>query len=220
MHDFESLKLLVALLGPSCPLLGPIWSQNGPQNGPKSGPKSVQNLIQKLDPKITPKIPVLDPKMVPEMGSKLPRDIGPSHLGHPSGARWPQDGPKMVQDAFWRGFGGGLEGVWRPPNPLQNPSKPPPNPLQTSSPHSTSSKPPPKPPDASKMSQDVPKMAQDGAKMLPRCPKMPRKMPSPSLPRRLRMAPMASFLLSRAGGMRGAIELIKIVFLERRRHEH
>jgi len=70
MQDFVSLKLLVALLGPSSPLLGPIWSQNGPQNGPKSGPKSAQKLVQKMDPNITPKMPVLGPKM----GYKLGKD--------------------------------------------------------------------------------------------------------------------------------------------------
>ena len=99
MQDFGSLKLLVAILGPSSPLLGPIWSQNGPQNGPKSYQKNAQRLVQKMDPKITPKMPVLGPKMAPKLGSKIPRDIDPSHLGHPSGARWPQDGPKMAQDA-------------------------------------------------------------------------------------------------------------------------
>jgi hypothetical protein len=99
MQDFESSKLLVALLGSSSPILGPIWSQNGPQNGFKSGPKNAQKTVQKMNPKITPKMPVLDLEMVPKMGSKLPRDIDPSHLGHPSGARWPQDGPKMTQDA-------------------------------------------------------------------------------------------------------------------------
>ena len=34
-----------------------------------------------------------------KIGSKIPRDIDPSLLGHPSGARWRQDGPKMAQDA-------------------------------------------------------------------------------------------------------------------------
>ena len=33
MSLFGSLKLLMALLGTSCPLLGPVWCQNGPQNG-------------------------------------------------------------------------------------------------------------------------------------------------------------------------------------------
>jgi hypothetical protein len=55
MQDFGSLKLLVALLGPSSPLLGPIWSQNGPQNGPKSCPKNAQKFVQKNDPKKNPK---------------------------------------------------------------------------------------------------------------------------------------------------------------------
>ena len=99
MQDFGSLKLLVALLGPSSPLLGPIWSQNGPQNGPKSGPKNAQKFVQKMDPKITPKMPVLGPKMAPKLGSKRPTLLDGSHLGQPSGARWPQDGPKMAQDA-------------------------------------------------------------------------------------------------------------------------
>ena len=67
MQDFGSLKLLVALLGPSSPLLGPIWSQNGPQNGPKSGPKSAQKFVQKMDRKITPQMPVVGPKVAPKL---------------------------------------------------------------------------------------------------------------------------------------------------------
>ena len=149
MQDFGSLKLLVALLGPSWPLLGPIWSQNGPQNRPKSGPKSAQKLFQNIDPKITQKMPVLGPKIAPKLGSKIPAHIGGSLLGQSSGARWPQDGPKMAQDA-----------------------------------------------------QDAPKMAptwpQDGSKMPRNDPKM--------APNAYHEAPMATFLLSRAGGMRGAIE--------------
>ena len=111
MQDFRSLKLLVALLGPSWPLLGPIWSQNGPQNGPQSVPKIVKKLVKKMTPKITNKIAVLSPKMVPKMGSKIAGDIDPSLLGHPlaqDGAkmalrwlkmpkmrpRWPQHGPR------------------------------------------------------------------------------------------------------------------------------
>ena len=170
MQDFGSLKLLVALLGPSWPLLGPIWSQNGPQNGPKSGPKSAQKLVQKMDPKITPKMPVLGPKMAPKLGSKISPLLDPSHLGHPSGARWPQDGPKMAQDAQ----------------------------------------------DAPKMAPRWPKIAPRWAKMPPRCPKMPPRwlQDAPKWPQDgPKMAPnayheasLATFLLSRAGGMRGAIE--------------
>ena len=99
MQDFGSFKLLVALLGPSWPLLGPIWSQNGPQNGPKSGPKSAQKLVQKMDPNLTPKNASFGPQNGPKLGSKIPRDIDPSLLGQSSGATWPQDGPKMAQDA-------------------------------------------------------------------------------------------------------------------------
>ena len=51
MQLFGSLELLMALLGSSCPLLGPIWSQNGPQNGPKSGPKTAQKMSPKRLPK-------------------------------------------------------------------------------------------------------------------------------------------------------------------------
>ena len=40
MQLFGSLELLMTLLGSSCPLLGPIWSQNGSKIGPKSGPKT------------------------------------------------------------------------------------------------------------------------------------------------------------------------------------
>ena len=36
MQLFWSLKLLMALLGSSCPLLRPIWSQNAPQNEPQN----------------------------------------------------------------------------------------------------------------------------------------------------------------------------------------
>ena len=48
MQVFGYLKLSMALLGSSWPLLGPIWSQNGPQNGPKSNLKNVQKLVQKM----------------------------------------------------------------------------------------------------------------------------------------------------------------------------
>ena len=87
MQDFGCLKLLVALLGPSSPLLGPIWSQNGPQNDPKSGPKNAQKFVQKIDPTITPKMPVLGPKMAPKLGSKIMRNIDPSLLGQSSATR-------------------------------------------------------------------------------------------------------------------------------------
>ena len=43
MHLFGSLKLLMALLGPSWPLLGPIWS--------KTGPKLVHQLFENLSNK-------------------------------------------------------------------------------------------------------------------------------------------------------------------------
>ena len=48
MQVFGSLKLSMALLGSSWPLLGPIWSQNGPQNGPQNCPKVVQKVVQMI----------------------------------------------------------------------------------------------------------------------------------------------------------------------------
>ena len=41
MQLFRSLESLMALLGTSWSLHGPIWSQNGSQHGPKSSLKSV-----------------------------------------------------------------------------------------------------------------------------------------------------------------------------------
>ena len=99
MQDVGSLKLLVALLGPSSPLLGSIWSQNGPQNNPKSYPKSVNELVQTMTENITQKDTNSGPQNTFKMGSKIPRDIGPCLPGHPSDARWRQDGPKTAQDA-------------------------------------------------------------------------------------------------------------------------
>ena len=55
MSLFGSLKLLMALLGTSCALLGPIRCQNGPQNGAqkwsKRGPKRAPKNDLKNDPK-------------------------------------------------------------------------------------------------------------------------------------------------------------------------
>ena len=44
MQILGSLKFLMAVVGPSWPLLGPIV----PQNGPQSGPKHVQKLVQQI----------------------------------------------------------------------------------------------------------------------------------------------------------------------------
>ena len=68
MHDFGSLKLSMALLGSSWPLLGPIWSQNGPQNGPQNVPKVVKKMVQNTTPKKVNFKPILGPKMDPKMG--------------------------------------------------------------------------------------------------------------------------------------------------------
>ena len=52
-----------------------------------------------MDAKITPKMTVLGPKVGPKMAPENLNIIGPSLLGHPSGARWRQDGSKMARDA-------------------------------------------------------------------------------------------------------------------------
>ena len=121
MQLFGPLNLLMALLGSSWPLLGPIWSQNGPQNVPKNGPKSDQKMIQKMTPKITKNKRILVPKMV----SKMIQDGDTEAQANPAGAilealgpnvspRWrriaqdspklaqsgSQGAPKMVQDGF------------------------------------------------------------------------------------------------------------------------
>ena len=47
MQLFGSLKLLMALLGSSCPLFGRSGPKVGPKMVPKSGPKSDQKVGQK-----------------------------------------------------------------------------------------------------------------------------------------------------------------------------
>ena len=99
MQVFGSLKLSMALLGSSWPLLGPIWSQNGPQNGPQNYPKGVKKIVQNTTPKKVNFKLILGPKMDPKMG----------HLGGPGtvpGSRSYfksscfQDGSKMAQDGL------------------------------------------------------------------------------------------------------------------------
>ena len=58
----------MAFLGSSWPLLGPIWSQNGPQNGPQNGQKVVQKMVQKTIPKKSIFKPILGPKLGPKIG--------------------------------------------------------------------------------------------------------------------------------------------------------
>ena len=63
-----SFKLLIALLGSSWPLLGPIWSQNGPQNGPQNCLKVGQKIVQKMTPKNVNFKPILGPELGPKIG--------------------------------------------------------------------------------------------------------------------------------------------------------
>ena len=95
MQLFGSLELLMALLGSSCPLLGPIWSQNGSKMGPKSGPKSDQKVVQKMTPKFTKKVPILAPKIY------WPRRVFGVLFGVFFGllAKRAQDGAQMAQEA-------------------------------------------------------------------------------------------------------------------------
>ena len=95
MQIFGSLELLLALLGSSCPLLGPIWSQNGSKVGPKSGPKSDQKVVQNMTSKITKKVPILGPKIY------WPRGVFEVLFGVFLGllAKRAQDGAQMAQEA-------------------------------------------------------------------------------------------------------------------------
>ena len=68
MQVFGYLKLSMALLGSSWPLLGPIWSQNGSQNGPQHGPKVVQKMVQKTPPQKVIFRLILSPKMGFKLG--------------------------------------------------------------------------------------------------------------------------------------------------------
>ena len=82
MQLFGSLELLMALLGSSWPLLGPIWSQNGPQNGPQNCQKVVQKMVQKTTPKKVNFKPILGPKMDP----KISHFGGAAAQAEPAGA--------------------------------------------------------------------------------------------------------------------------------------
>ena len=50
MQLFGSLKLLMALLGSSCPLFGRSGPKMGPKMVPKRGPKSDQKMVHKIIP--------------------------------------------------------------------------------------------------------------------------------------------------------------------------
>ena len=97
MQLFGSLKLLMALLGSSCPLFGRSGSKMIPKIGPKSGPKSDQKVVQKITPKITKKVQILGPEMDPKMDK--------NRFGRKCHRQWGllknayfQDAPKMAQD--------------------------------------------------------------------------------------------------------------------------
>ena len=95
MQLFGSLELLMALLGSSCPLLGPIWSQNGSKMGPKSSPKSDQKVVQKMTPKFTKTMPILGPKIHwIRRGFRILFEVFFGLL-----AKRAQDGAQMAQEA-------------------------------------------------------------------------------------------------------------------------
>ena len=105
MQILGSLKLLMALLGPSWPLLGPIWPPNGPQNGPQSNPNMVQKLVQKMTPKKSKIKPILGPKMDPKMGPRAAQNWLPF---------WTH---------FWFNFGVAFGGFWVPSGPQDWPGR-------------------------------------------------------------------------------------------------
>jgi hypothetical protein len=82
MQVFGYLKLSMALLGSSWPLLGPIWSQNGPQNGPQNGQKVVQKMVQKT----TPKKVIFKQILGPKLGPKTAQNLGAGSRAEPAGA--------------------------------------------------------------------------------------------------------------------------------------
>ena len=99
MQLFGSFKLLIALLGSSSPLLGPIWSQNGPQNGSQNYPKVGQQIVQKMISKKVNFKPILGTKMGPQIGNFGGRGTGKSCRSFLTNSRF-QDGSKMAQDGL------------------------------------------------------------------------------------------------------------------------
>ena len=100
MQLLVSLKLLMALLGSSCPLLGRSGPKMGHKMGPKSSPKSYQKVVQKMIPKITKNVPILDPRMGPKMGKDDDSRAQAQPSGRCLGSSWSQDAPKMPQDGL------------------------------------------------------------------------------------------------------------------------
>ena len=91
MQLFGPLKILMDLLVSSCPLLGPIWSQNGPQNGLSSGPKSNRKVVQKTAQRIAEQMQIL----VRNMGPKTGRDGDGGPRTNLDGGSLKALGPKM-----------------------------------------------------------------------------------------------------------------------------
>ena len=101
MQVFGYLKLSMALLGSSWPLLGPIWSQNCPQNGSQN----CQTVVQIIVKTTTPKHVILKPILGPKMGPKIRHFGGAVAQADPAGALLKgffvfQDGSKMAQDGL------------------------------------------------------------------------------------------------------------------------
>ena len=94
MQLFGSLKVLMALLGSSCPLLGRSGPKMGPKMGPKSGPKSDQKVVQKMTPKMTKKSANFGPQNGPQNGPRWRDLLTVPKDGHLFFARWPRDGPR------------------------------------------------------------------------------------------------------------------------------
>ena len=67
MQVVDTLKLLMALLGPSWRLLGRSGPKMDPQNCSKNDPASVQKLVQKITPNIPKNKVILGPEIEPKI---------------------------------------------------------------------------------------------------------------------------------------------------------
>ena len=109
MQVFGYLKLSMALLGSSWPLLGPIWSPSGPQNGSQNNSKVVPKIVQTTIPKKEDFKPIVGPKMGPKIcifGGGPPRanPAGALLKALVFGSKMAQGGLKKPKIASWEPF--------------------------------------------------------------------------------------------------------------------
>ena len=107
MQVFGTLKVLMAFLGPSWPLLGQSVPKMGPQKLPKSNQKIIPKLIQTCTQRLTKKrLPILSHFWSPDWAQTQPRNPCRAHseiwtliFKTLLFSRWPQDGAKWSLDA-------------------------------------------------------------------------------------------------------------------------